>query len=46
MVYDLIFYLNLIYGISNQLGMVTIITLFHILKTLSPFHSMNYAQVL
>jgi hypothetical protein len=28
MLYDLVFHLNLIHGISNQLGMVTIITLF------------------
>jgi len=37
MLYDLVFYLNLDLGISNQLGMVTIITLFHFLKALSSF---------
>jgi len=32
MLYDLVFHLNLNFKISNQLSMVTIITLIHILK--------------
>jgi hypothetical protein len=42
MLHDLVFHLNLDLEISNQLGMVTIITLFHLLKALNPFPSMNY----
>jgi hypothetical protein len=37
MLYGLVFHLNLDLEIFNQLGMITIITLFHLLKTLSPF---------
>jgi len=46
MLYDLVFHLNLGIGISNQLGMYTIITFFHLLKALNPFFSMNYTQAL
>jgi hypothetical protein len=46
MLYDLVFHLNLNVEISNQLDMVIIITLFHLLKALSLFSSMNYIQAL
>jgi hypothetical protein len=46
MLYDLIFYLNIDLVISNQLGIVTIIALFYLLKVLSLFSSMNYTQAL
>jgi len=46
MLYGLVFYLNLYPSIVNQLGMITIITLFHLLKVLNSFPLMNYTQVL
>jgi hypothetical protein len=42
MLYDLVFHLNLDLEIFNQLAMVTIIILFHILKALSSLLLMNY----
>jgi hypothetical protein len=46
MLYDLVFHWNLDFGISNQLCIVNIITLFHFLKALSPFHLITYIQAL
>jgi hypothetical protein len=43
--YDLVLHLNLNLRISNKLGMITLITLFHLLKALSLFLSKNYMQV-
>ena len=46
MLYVLVLHLNLDLVISNQLGIVIIITLFHHLKDLSSSSSINYTQVL
>jgi hypothetical protein len=45
LLYDLVLHLNLNLRILNKLSMITIITLFHLLKALSLFLSMNYMQV-
>jgi hypothetical protein len=44
--YNLAFHLNQELKISNELGMIIIIILFHLLKALNSFPLMNYSQAL